>query len=316
MKFMFSMVIAGVLMQPVQAQEFPSKPIRIIVPTSPGGGSDVLARIFSPGLAKEVKQPVLVENRPGGGGLSGMDFVAKAEPDGYILLMGASNLASVRLFNRSVPFDPLTDLSSISALVEYGAALGSPADAPWKNFGEMVAHARANPGKLSYGHLGSGLGYLYTEMIKNQLKLDILPVAYKSGADYILATLKNEVQMSWPNLGNAVSQAKAGKMKVLGVTGDRRAPELPDVPAFSELGIRNMDNSYFSLMGPGRLTKPLIDRIYRYSSAAMNSPEVREASTRAGFSVLANKPEELQKTLETQSRTWAQAAKIAGIQPE
>ena len=316
MKFMFSLVIAGVLMQSVQAQEFPSKPIRIIVPTSPGGGSDVLARIFSPGLAKEVNQPVLVDNRPGGGGLSGMDFVAKAEPDGYILLMGASNLASVRLFNRSVPFDPLTDLSSISALVEYGAALGSPVDAPWKNFGEMVAHARANPGKLSYGHLGSGLGYLYTEMFKNQLKLDILPVAYKSGADYILATLRNEVQLSWPNLGNAISYAKSGRMKVLGVTGDKRAPELPDVPAFSELGIRNMDNSYFSLMGPGRLSKPLIDRLYRYSWAAMHSPETREASTKAGFMVLANKPEELQKTLENQSRTWAQAAKIAGIQPE
>jgi tripartite-type tricarboxylate transporter receptor subunit TctC len=298
------------------AQDYPRKPLTLVTPYGAGGATDVFARLLAGSLEKEFKQPIIVENKPGIGGVLGADAVAKATPDGYTLLMGSTFIPSLRIFMKNPPFDPNKDLAPVSLLIDGELMLSTPADAQWNNLKEMVAYAKANPGKLNYGSTGSGEPVLHSEAIKREFGINIVHVPYKSGADYSMAVVKGEVQLGWPAPFRAQADVKAGKVKVLAVTGPRRIPQFPDTPTFQELGLKGIDNYWFGLFAPGKTPRPIIDRLHGGVVTAMKDPKVRENLEKAGFNPVASTPEYLAQRIVDMEKNWTALAKAVGLEPQ
>lgn len=300
----------------VAAQNYPSKPIRIVVPNAPGVPQDITARSLGSEMSKLLGQPVIVENKPGGNG-TGYEYVAKQVPaDGYtIASVSVSGLASLPVTVKNLRFDPLKDLPPFIGLAEVRYILGSSVNQPWKTFNELVAFAKANPGKLNYG-TSNIQGRLLTEAVMNiGLGLNITHIPYRGAAAQDVALTTGEVHMGFISEATAVTTL-AGKFRALGISGEKRAPGFAEVPTFVELGFPQVRGLSYSFNLPVGVQKPTIDMLYAAASKALMQPEVISLFSRIRWDVSEQTPEAAARSLAEEAKTVAEIAKKMGVQQE
>lgn len=297
------------------AQEFPARPIRYVVPNSPGTAVDMVARLMAPEMSRVLGQSVVVENKPGANETIGYEFVAKQMPaDGYTIVIAAvSSLAILPFTVRELRLNTLADLPPLMNLVEGRYFFGSPSTAPWKSFAEMVAHARTNPGRLNYGGANPTVRF-WKEAIVRELGIDVVYVPYREGARYLQALAAGEVQMG--AMAESSAMTLGARFRPLAVTGSARNPAYPDVPTFRELGLSQIGGINYSLNVRAGTPKPVMDRLHAAASAALKQPEVKTALAKFQLEIVGDSPEAAARVLQDQGRLFADIAKKAGIVPE
>ena len=302
---------------PAAAQErFPTRPIRYVVPFAAGGPSDIVARIMSPHMAATLGQPVVVENRPGGGGMTGVDVVAKATPDGYTFGIGSAGaLAISPNLGRGTPYDPLRDLAPVTLGVLVPEPLVVPAASPFTTLQELIAGARARPGSLNFGTTGNGsMPHLAAEQLRAAAGLDMVPVAYNSGGQLATAVLRNEVQLGFADLPVLLPQISAGSMRALAVGTQQRLTWLPDVPTFAELGLPSVDASnWHGIVISARTPEAPLAVIRRAAIAALQDAEVRRRLNEQGAIPGGNSPEEFGAFMRTELAKWGEVIRRNNI---
>ena len=319
MKRFGAFAIAVALSIPALAQEWtPTKTVRIVVPIV-GSTNDVLARLVAPELSKAIGQPVIVENKGGGGGTIGADFVAKSDPDGHTLLVGFNGplAINVSLFSK-LPYDPVKDLSPITLAVSVPQFLVVHPSVPVKNATELVALAKASPGKLSYGSVSVGsASHLTMEMLKSAAKVDIVHVPYKGAPQAVTDLIGGQVQASFLVPGNVLQYLKEGQLKVIASTGRRRFAATPDVPTMIEQGFPDFEAvSWIGFLAPGGTPRPIIERYNREMVRILKSPEVRAKLEQLQFDVVAGTPEQFAQWIQTEIPRWGAVIKATGAKAD
>jgi tripartite-type tricarboxylate transporter receptor subunit TctC len=322
-KIHYSVVAAAALLaigsSGVHAQSWPAKPVRFIIPQSPGGQVDVVGRTVAQYLSERLGQPFVVDNRAGANGAIGFEAGAKAPPDGYTLLMSnQSGLVFAPIVKKFLPYDTLTDFTSISMLFETPYYLIVHPSVPAKNVQELVALARSQPGKLNYGTVGVGSGqHMFIEVLKAATRMDIVHVPYKGAAQAGTDMLAGSVQIMFQFYGFTVPNVKAGKTRVLASTGAKRTEALPDVLTLQELGIPGYTAAtWYSLSGPTRLTAPIVDRLNRDTGEILRSAPMREKFGPQDVVLLPGRPEEVTNRVKAEIPLFTKIARNAGIEPE
>lgn len=300
---------------PAAAQDYPAKPVQLVVPNAAGTVLDLMARILAAPIAKLLGQPVVVENRPGVESIVGYDYVATQAPaDGYtISAVLLTDFATLPVTRKGLRFDPLKDLPPIVIFAEGRTTLGSASKFPWKTFPELVANAKANPGKLNYGASGA-YGRLLTESILRNLALNVVHVPYKGGAAFVQALREGEVELGIVSESAAVSMGD--KFRVLAVTGENRSARFPEAPTFAQIGFPQLRGLTFSLNGRAGVPKPIIERLYAASSQALKQPDVRAQIEKLQMEVLSVGPDAAAKRMLEDARLFADIARRIGMEPQ
>jgi tripartite-type tricarboxylate transporter receptor subunit TctC len=301
--------------QHAQAQNYPTKPVRLVVPSSPGGGTDITARILAPKLSELIGQQVVVENRPGAGTTIGNDHVAKAAPDGYTLLMGISTLAINAAVYKKLPYDAIRDLAPISQAVSVPNVLVVHPSLPTQSVKDFIAFAKARPGKLPAGSAGVGTNpHLSLELFNTMAGIDLLHVPYKGSGQGLVGLLGGEVAVMFPSLPTVISQIRAGRLRALGVTTEQRSQVLPEVPSIAEAGLPGYEaTQWFGVLAPAGTPRPIIERLHKDVVAALRSPEVTKSLLNEGAEVVASNPEQFARYLKSETEKWAKVVKAAGV---
>ncbi|WP_411886019.1 tripartite tricarboxylate transporter substrate binding protein, partial [Polaromonas sp. YR568] len=299
---------------------YPSRPIRIVVPYPAGGGIDVISRVIGERLGRSLGQPVLVDNKPGGGTILGADFVAKAPADGYTLMVttDATMTINQHLYAK-LPYDPVKDFAPITQLVLLNQLLLANPAVPATNLKELIAYAKANPGKLNYASYGSGSQpHLAMEMLKAQAGIDIVHVPYKGIPQAVPAALAGEVQLTFSGAASSQAFIKAGKLKALAVGGKTRMPLLPDVPTFTESGFPDVpSNAWFGLFAPAGTPRDIVMKLHAEVTRILKDPEfVQKEIVAKSYDLVASTPEEFAAFLVADSVRNARAVKISGAKVE
>ena len=299
---------------PSQAQEFPVRPIRIVVPFTPAGPVDVLGRLIAERLAARWKSGAIVENRPGAGTVIGTEAVAKAAPDGYTILLAVTSHAVNATLVEKLPFDPVADFAPIVLAATAQNILAVNPSVPAKTAGELIALAKANPGKLNAGSPGQGTTlHLAAEMLKTAAGIDFTIVHYKGSQPSLTALLSGEVAFMF-DPGIVVPQAKAGKVRILAVTGARRSPALPDVPTMIESGLPGFEVvSWYGFFAPAGTPRRVVDELNAAINDAVRDPTVRERMARINMEAAGGTPEELDRFLRDQIKRWGAAVRAAHL---
>lgn len=298
-------------------QVYPDRPIRIIVPFSPGGGTDTFGRIFGQKLQERLGQSVVVENRPGAAGNIGADAVAKANPDGYTLLLAQDSLAIVPWLSKSLPFDPMRDFSPIGVGVFMPMMLVSANNLSVNSLAELISYARANPGKLSYGTPGAGTAHhLNFELFLTQIGAKMVHVPYKGAVPMTADLVSGNLQVAFSALSSAMPLVASGKMRVLAVADQERVPQLRDVPAISETLPGYSAHVWFGLMAPAKTPVAITNKLSEELRTIMNLADVRERLNALGYQVKPTTPAQMTKLMADEYEKWGQVIKTAGIKPE
>ncbi|WP_316149153.1 tripartite tricarboxylate transporter substrate binding protein BugE [Cupriavidus sp. BIC8F] len=276
-----------------QAQSYPNKPIRLIVPFAAGGTTDIVARAVSDGLGRELGQPVVVENRGGGGGAIGADALAKSAPDGYTLgIATVSTMATNPATNPKNPYDPLKDFAPITNLVNVPNVLTVNPKVPAKTLKEFVAMLKANPGKYSYASAGKGsISHLDGELFKDITKTDMVHIPYRGSGPALNDTLAGQVNAQFDNLPSSMPHIQAGKLRALAVAAPKRVEGLPDVPTFAEAGMKDMNNmAWYGLVAPAGTPAAIITRVHDAAVKALQDPNVKRRLADSGAYTDGNTP--------------------------
>jgi tripartite-type tricarboxylate transporter receptor subunit TctC len=298
------------------AQGYPAKPIRVIVGFGPGGVADLTARIVGARLTEQLGQQIVVENRPSAGGILAAEAVAKAEPDGYtLLLLSNGNAVSASLF-KSLPYDTLSAFAPVSTLGFFDIAVVVKADSSIGSIKDLLAYAKANPGKVNFGTINIGSTQnLSAELFKSMASVDATTVPFKSSSEVITAVRNNNVQVAFEMLAPVIPQAKGGAVKILAITSDRRFPGLPDVPTVAESGVAGYQaSSWNALAAPAKTPRAIVDRLNKEINAALAVPEVKEKLQGLGVTARGGTPEDLQKLLAADVEKWRRVIEQAKIQ--
>jgi len=298
---------------------FPSKPVRLIVTSPPGGSNDILNRIVGAKLGELLAQPVLIDNRPGASGFVAAEMVAKSAPDGYTLLAATeATLVANPLFFRNVPYDPQRDFAPVTIAVEIGYVLLVHPSVPAKSVEELIALARTAPGRLNYASSGNGSAFhIGMELFKRMAGVDIVHVPFKGSALSVNAMLAGEVQIMLNGTPNGVPLAKSGKLRALAVAGARRSPLAPELPTIAESGLPGYEMSgWFGTVAPAGTPAAVIAVLNREYVRALHVPEVRERLEGYGFEVVGNTPEEFASRMRSESQRLARVIRESGAKPE
>ncbi len=293
---------------PSQAQVFPSKPIRIVVPFGPGGVADLTARTVAQRLSESLGQSVVIDNRPGAGGVIAGDLVAKAEPDGHtLLLMSNGTAVSAGLF-KALPFDTLRDFAPISTLATFDIAIITSAESRFKTLAELLAFARANPGKLNLGTINIGSTQnLAAELFKTVGGVDVQIVPFNGTPAVVTALRSGQIDAAVEILAPVLGQVQARALRVLAVTGEKRSALLPDVPTAGESGLKGFTvSSWNALAAPARTPKSVIARLNKDALAAVNSPEVRNKLHEFNVQAQGSSPEQAAELLASEIKRWGE----------
>lgn len=288
------------------AQTFPYKPVKIVVPFGAGGVADLTARTVAQKLSESLGQPVVIDNKPGAGGVVAGDAVAKAEPDGHtLLLMSNGTAVSAGLF-KSLPFDTVRDFAPVSTLGFFDIAILTPADSKFKTLAELLAFAKANPGKLNLGSINIGSTQnLAAELFKTSAGADMQIVPFNGTPAVITALRGGQIDAAVEILGPVLPQVKANALRVLAVTGDKRAAVLPDVPTAKESGLPTfVASSWNALAAPAKTPKEVIARLNKEINAAVNSPEVKKKLADLNVEARASSPEQAAALLASETKRW------------
>ncbi|WP_354685178.1 tripartite tricarboxylate transporter substrate binding protein [Cupriavidus necator] len=300
------------------AQSYPQRPVRLIVPYAPGGSADIAARLVSEAWSKSLGGTIVVENRAGAGGNIGVDAVAKAAADGYTIGLQTVSLAiNPGLFPR-MPYDTLKDLAPIGMVAGSQHVLVVNNNVPAKTLPELIAVAKAKPGKLTYGSAGNGSTFhMSAELFKSVADVAIVHVPYRGGGPALVDTIAGQVDMSFPVVSAAQQHVQGGKLRALAVTGSKRSPLLPNVPTAAEAGLSGYNfETWFMVFAPAGTPKPVVDRLNTALNAALASQATRDRMLREGFEPTPTTPDVARQRLETEMPMWAKLIKQRGITAE
>jgi tripartite-type tricarboxylate transporter receptor subunit TctC len=309
----------GALARAAEAEQgYPLRPIRVVVPYSPGGSSDTVARIISQKIGEALGQSLVIDNRPGAAGSLGRDIVAKAAPDGYTLLFGDSpHTINVHVL-RHVPYDPVKDFAPISLVATTPQVLVVHPGIAAQSVRDLIAMAKAEPGKLNYGSGGSGsITHLTGELFKLAAQINLVHVPYKSIAPAMTDVIGGQIQAAFPSMPGAAPHARAGRLRALAVTSAKRASALPEVPTFDEAGVAGMlVMNWFGAMAPARTPEAIVSRLHAELVKAVRARETQEKFAALALETVSSTPAEFRRMLETELAKWGKVVRQAGIKPE
>lgn len=297
---------------------YPAKAVRIVVPFAAGGVGDLTARAVAAALADRLGQPVVIDNRPGAGGVVAADTVARAEPDGHTLfLMSNGTAVSASLF-KALPYDTVADFAPISTLGVFDMAVLVPADSPHRSLAQLLAHARAQPGRVNIGSINVGsTQHLAAELFKSSAAIDAQVVPFNGTPALITALRGRQVDVGVEILGPALPQVRAGALRVLAVTGERRSPMLPDAPTAVEQGVPGLvASSWNALAAPARTPRAVVDRLQREIAAVVASPAVQQQLRALHVEPRTSTPEQAHALLKADIERWRAVIERAGIPPQ
>ncbi len=299
------------------AANYPNKVVTLVVPFTSGSGSDTISRIISPKLSDRWKQPVIVDNRAGASGNIGTDHAAKAAPDGYTILMAIDTMTMTPAVYKTLPFDPIKDLEPIARLATSSYALAVTNTLPVKDVNSLLALIKSKPGQLNYGSPGNGTPHhLSMELLKSLKGVDIVHVPYKGIAGATTDLIGGQVQVMFATFNSLIPFAKAGKLKMIAVTGAKRSELMPDVPTFTEQGIPELENLYpwYGVLVPTGTPKDIQTKIFNDYTAVMKLPEVEKQLNDLGIQVRLSTSEQLKDIIQSDIARWKKVVKDANIQ--
>jgi tripartite-type tricarboxylate transporter receptor subunit TctC len=303
------------------AQEYPVKVVRIVNPFGAGGALDQLARSLAQKMGDSMGQQFIVENKTGAGGNIGADFVAKSPGDGYTLIMGSSATHGINptLYGAQLPFDALKDFTPISvSVIQKNVLVINPSVVPVNNVKELIAYAKANPGKLSFGSAGTGTSqHLSGEMFRSVAGVDIVHVPYKGSAAAMTDLLGGQIAMMFTDIPVSMPHIKSGRLKALGVTSAQPAAALPDVLPLAQQGLAGFDlKAWYGVMGPANMPKPVVDKLNAEITKALRSPDLRESLESRGMEIIALDVPQSDAYVKAEMERWAQAVKVSGAKAQ
>ncbi len=304
---------------PAIAQTYPERPVRIVIPFAAGGPNDLIGRPLAEKLSEALGQPFVIENRGGAAGSLGTAFVAKSAPDGYTMLMTTGSLTGNVAISANPTYNVVTDFAPITLLAQsYGIVLMTRPDFPAKTLPEFVALARKNPGKYSYGHAGVGnVTYVAAELFSKLAGIELLKIPYRGTASFAPDIMSGHVNVGFMSTLLAHPNLQGGQLRALGISGAQRAPTLPDVPTFQELGFKDMDvTGYFGLLFPAATPRERVALIHREVVKALETPMLKRVLADSGVRAIGSTPQEFARFLEDDMRWQVDIIKRIGLQPQ
>ena len=310
--------VACMLGIPAIAQNWPLRPVRLVVPYTPGGGADIVARVLAQKLAEQTGGPFVIENRPGAGGINAAELVARATPDGHTLLASATEFGTNAAVRPRMPFDPFKDFAHISLLGYVQFLLAGNLAVPVRNVKELIALAKARPGELTYGSTSLGGGpHLAGELIQSMSGIRWVHVPFKGAGPASVALISGDINFLFSSTGSLVGHVRAGKVRGIAVTGPRRFPELPEVPTVAESGIPGYSaTGWYGLFAPAGTSPEIVRRISAEAARAFSSPDAREKLAQIGTDPVGSTPEEFVSFLRAEIAKWSKVVKEANIRFE
>jgi tripartite-type tricarboxylate transporter receptor subunit TctC len=314
------LALAAAAVLPAQAQVFPSRAVKVVVPTSPGGATDAFARALAARLSLGWGQPVVVENRAGANQILGADFVSKSAPDGYTLLVSdaSSFVINPHLYPK-LPYDGVHGFTPITVLVRFPWVIAVNASVPASTFQELVAYAKANPGKLSYGSFGLGSSaHISVDYLKNLLSIDIVHVPYKGAGPAVTDLLAGQIQMMMVTPLLVEPHARSGKLRLIAAATAKRIPGLPELPTVAESGVPGYEaGTWFALVGPAGLPREVVAKIYGDVAGILSDPAFREQYViRQWFEAVGNTPSQFAEYLEAEYARWERLIRLSRVSVE
>jgi tripartite-type tricarboxylate transporter receptor subunit TctC len=312
-----ALMVIGLAAQPASAQSYPTRPVTIIVASTPGGGTDIISRIVGEQLSKQLGRPFVVENIPGAGSLTGTVAAAKAAPDGYTLQTGlnASMAVNPSLFAH-LPYDPIRDFTPVGMLAQFPFALVVTKEFPAHSVKELIALAKARPGEINYASAGNGTGqHLSMELFKLMTGINLTHVPYRGAAPAYTDVISGQVPVFFDNLASALGQIRGGNVRALAVTSKERSPLLPDVPTVEEAGVPGYTYyTWFGLWAPKGTPPPIVDKLYVEITKAIADPTVKDRIVADAGEPMAMPLADIEPFLKVQIDKWAEVVKRAGIE--
>jgi tripartite-type tricarboxylate transporter receptor subunit TctC len=307
---------AGAFCAGAVAQSYPSKPIRMIAPFAPGGGTDVLARFIATRLAESFGQPIVVDNRPGAGGNIGAEMAVRAEPDGYTLIIVSATYAATSAY-RPPAFDPINDITPISLLGTTGLLFTVHPSLPVHNMQELITYARANPGKLNFGTVGAGSNvHLALELFKLMTKTSLVAVPYKGGGPAMTAIVGGEIQATAMSLVPSMPHVKSGRVRALAVTTAKRSPFLPDIPAVAETVPGYEASHWYAMWGPKKLPQAIVTRWNASVAKLLATADAQARFKAEGMVIEAGPPQQFEQLNRETIEKWRRVIRDAGIRQD
>ena len=307
---------AGLLINTTaMAQNYPTKPVTIIVPFAAGGTTDILARIIGQALTAELGQSVVVDNRAGAGGNIGGQVAAKAAPDGYTLFMGTVGTHAINAsLYKKMPFDPIKDFAPLTRVANVPNLLVANPKQPFKTVKDLIAYAKANPGKVNFGSSGNGSSiHLSGELFNSMAKVDMVHVPYKGSAPAVTDLLGNQIGIMFDNMPSAIQHVRSGKLVPIAVTTAKRSPELPNVPTIAEAGVPGYEaTSWFGLFAPANTPAPVVAQLNKAIVKVLAQPEVKKKINEQGAETYSETPEQFAAFIQAESAKWGKVVKESG----
>jgi tripartite-type tricarboxylate transporter receptor subunit TctC len=317
MKILVRILLGFALMVPsfAAAEDFPSKPIRLIVPFPPGGPNDIIARVVGQRMSEIAKQPVIIDNRSGQAGVLGTDAVAKSPPDGYTIAITSASSLAISPTLEKIAYDPQKDLAAVTLVAEVPEMLVVASNVPAKNMEELVALCKAQPGKLNFASAGvGGLPHLAGELFKLTARIDIVHVPYRGAAPAINDLLGQQVQMTFLDLPVILPQIKAGNLRPIALGAKTRASQAPDVPTTAEVGMPDLlIENWYGMVAPSATPPDIIAKLNRITTEAMSDPNVKEKLADQGLTLVPQTPEQFRDYIAAETKKWAKVIKDAGV---
>jgi len=311
-------VVAAALAAPASAQNYPVKPVRMIVPFAPGGNTDIIGRVFAPKFGEVLGQQVIVDNRGGAGSTIGTELAAKAPPDGYVLLMVSAAHTINPAMVKKLPYDSIRDFAPLGVIADVPTAFMVHPALPARGVKDFIAIARSRPGDIFYSTAGRGtVGHLAAELLNSAAKIKLTAVHYKGSGPSVIDLIAGHVQMQLMSMPAGVPHAKSGKLRMIAQTGEQRSGAAPDVPTMQEQGLKGfVVSSGFAMFAPAGTPRPIIDRVNAALVKALNDPGVKSRLAEQGAEVVANTPEQHDAFNKAEIAKWIKVVRAAGIQPE
>jgi tripartite-type tricarboxylate transporter receptor subunit TctC len=297
------------------AQVYPHKPIRIIVPFPPGGPSDMQARLFGAKLAEAWNQTTVIDNRGGANGIIGIELAAKADPDGHTLILVSAGIAVQPSLHPQLPYDPVRDFAYITPVTSGPGIVVVNLSLPARSVPELIAYARAHPGRVLYGSAGSGApSHLAVELLKVMTHVDMVHVPYKGMAQAITDLIGGQIQLSIPTMPGGLPHVKAGRLRALAVTGSQRSPAAPELPTVAEAGVAGYQASnWYGFAAPAKTSRAIIGKLNHEFGRIVTAPDVREKLVNVGMDPMTSTPEQFADFVQSEIGKWARVVKTAGI---
>ena len=311
-------VVSALLPRLADAQAWPTRPVKLIVPFAPGGSNDIIARVIAAKLSTRLGQPMVVENKGGAGGTIGTDTVAKSPADGYTLLLASTSITTNAASGKNLPYDPVKDLQPIGEVGAGPFVVVVANDVKATTLQEFIALARANPGSISYGSAGTGgITHLGTELLASAAGIKLVHIPYKGIGPAFADLMGGNLQMLLPTLASVTQHIQSGKMRGLAITGPKRSPLAPELPTAAEAGLKGFElEAWWGLLGPAGMPPSVVKRINDELNAVLAVPDVRDLLAREGAEPLPGTPEQFGKLIRSELTRWTRLIKDANIHPE